>query len=241
MPARRQNVSSSIEGRTRICSGRRTEPRSRSFQREPTTASSLFYRNDETPIEFVAPTTSQDIMPRWSPDGEKGSRWLAAWRRRGVAKSVNWNPVPWEIWVGDVRAGSGGQVWSSTNTTRGSLPQTAGGPFLQWVAGDRLIFKSEQDNWGHLYAVSASSGAERLLTPGTSWSKTLTSRRIGSQSSTRRTPARHRATTTAATRSASTSTPARPRSSCRAPAAKRSPSRLPAARTHSTALPRSSR
>ncbi|HXO16751.1 MAG TPA: S9 family peptidase, partial [Candidatus Dormibacteraeota bacterium] len=27
------------------------------------------YRNDATPIEYIAPTTSQDFMPRWSPDG----------------------------------------------------------------------------------------------------------------------------------------------------------------------------
>ena len=28
------------------------------------------YRNDNTPLEFIAPSTSQDFMPRWSPDGK---------------------------------------------------------------------------------------------------------------------------------------------------------------------------
>ena len=124
------------------------------------------YRNDATPIQFIAPTTSQDIMPRWSPDGQT----IAFVRLHGDGGApqnpVNWNPVPWEIWIGYVQGGSGQRVWSSTNTTRGSLPQTAGGPFLEWVAGDRLIFKSEQDDWGHLYAVSAAGGTPRLLTPG---------------------------------------------------------------------------
>jgi dipeptidyl aminopeptidase/acylaminoacyl peptidase len=46
------------------------------------------------------------------------------------------------------------------------LPQTAGGPFLEWVAGDRLVFKSEQDDWPHLYVVSANGGPATLLTPG---------------------------------------------------------------------------
>ena len=57
-------------------------------------------------------------------------------------------------------------VWASPKTLRGSLPQTGGGPLLEWVAGDRLVFNSEQDNWPHLYAVSANGGAARLLTPG---------------------------------------------------------------------------
>ncbi len=79
---------------------------------------------------------------------------------------LNWNPVPWQIWVADARSGIGHLVWSSSNTPRGSLPQTGLGPFLEWVAGDRLVFNSEQDNWPHLYAVSAAGGAARLLTPG---------------------------------------------------------------------------
>ncbi|MBV9028151.1 MAG: S9 family peptidase, partial [Candidatus Eremiobacteraeota bacterium] len=66
----------------------------------------------------------------------------------------------------DARSGTGRAVWSSADTPRGSLPQTGLGPFLEWAAGDRLVFNSEQDNWPHLYAVGASGGAARLLTPG---------------------------------------------------------------------------
>jgi dipeptidyl aminopeptidase/acylaminoacyl peptidase len=124
------------------------------------------YCNDATPIEYLAPTTSQDVMPRWSPDGAS----IAFIRLPGDGgppqNPVNWNPVPWQIWVGDARTGAAHLVWSSTNTPRGSLPQTAGGPFLDWAARSLLIFKSEQDNWPHLYAVSASGGRARLLTPG---------------------------------------------------------------------------
>jgi dipeptidyl aminopeptidase/acylaminoacyl peptidase len=124
------------------------------------------YRNDATALVFIAPTTSQDFMPRWSPDG----RQIAFVRLHGDGgppqSPYAWNPVPWEIWVGDAGSGTAHFVWASPNTTRGSLPQSAGGPFLAWAAQNQLVFKSSQSNWLHLYAVPAAGGAARLLTPG---------------------------------------------------------------------------
>ncbi len=124
------------------------------------------YRNETAPIQYLAPTTSQDIMPRWSPDGTR----VAFVRLHGDGGApmnpLNWNPIPWQIWVADARSGGGRLVWSSPNTPRGSLPQSAGGPFLAWAAGSQLVFKSEQDNWLNLYAVAADGGNAQPLTAG---------------------------------------------------------------------------
>ena len=124
------------------------------------------YRNDATPVEFLAPTTSQDIMPRWSPDG----RDVAFVRTPGDGgppqNPLNWNPLPWQVWVYDTRTRTARSLWSSPDTLRGSLPQSGGGPLLEWAGSNQLVFRSEQDNWPQLYAVSASGGGARLLTPG---------------------------------------------------------------------------
>lgn len=125
------------------------------------------YRNDSTPIRYLAPTTSQDFMPRWSPDGAS----IAFVRTHGDGgppprNPFDFTPTPWQIVVVDVQTGASGVAWRSAGTARDSLPEGGGGPFLDWAAGDRLVYKSSKDNWTHLYAVSAHGGAAQLLTPG---------------------------------------------------------------------------
>ncbi|HEV3091841.1 MAG TPA: prolyl oligopeptidase family serine peptidase [Candidatus Cybelea sp.] len=125
------------------------------------------YRNDTTPLEFVAPSTSQDFMPRWSPDGASIAFVRIGGDGGAPQNPLNWNPTPWQIWVGGVKSAAARMVWASGSGGRDSLPQTGLGPFLEWVAGNRLVFNSEQKNWPHLY-VAAAFGANdvRLLTPG---------------------------------------------------------------------------
>ena len=123
------------------------------------------FRDSTKPLEFLAPSTSRDRLPRWSSDGSR----IAFVRTAGAGGPprdlLKQYPNPWEIWVADVSNASGRAVWQSQNTLRDSLPQIHG-PQLKWIAGNQLMFISERTNWPHIYAVSADGGQARLLTPG---------------------------------------------------------------------------
>ena len=124
------------------------------------------YRDSNTPIEYLLPSTSHDLEPRWSLDGTRIA-FVRTPGDGGPPQSVlHWHPAQWSIWVADVQQNRGGRVWQSPDTLRGSFPQEGGDADLRWTAGNRLAFVSEMDNWPHLYTVPATGGAAKLLTPG---------------------------------------------------------------------------
>ncbi len=124
------------------------------------------YRNEQEPIQYLAPGTYRDFYPRWSPNGKR----IAFVRRPGKGGApgplLQPHPEPWAIWVANVMTGRAHAVWSSPDTLEGSYPQTAGEANLHWGAGDRLVFLADLDGWPHLYSVSASGGKPLRLTRG---------------------------------------------------------------------------
>lgn len=123
------------------------------------------YRNEKTPLVFLAPSTSRDFSPQWSPDGTR----VAFVRIDGDGgppqDPLKQYATPWAIVVANASSGSGREIWHSGRGLRDSLPEIHG-PQLRWVAGNQLAFISEATNWPQLYAVSANGGAARALTRG---------------------------------------------------------------------------
>jgi len=124
------------------------------------------FTSDSAPIDYLAPSTSNDASPRWSPDGTR----IAFVRQPGSGGApetlLDLHPVPWALWVADVATGVAHRVWKSPITLLGSMPNTAGEANLSWGTGGRLVFLNTLDGWAHLYSVPEAGGTPLLLTPG---------------------------------------------------------------------------
>jgi dipeptidyl aminopeptidase/acylaminoacyl peptidase len=120
----------------------------------------------DTPILWVAPSTSRDSSPRFSPDGKR----LVFVRRPGTggAPPLLLEPrhQPWSLWTADTATGAGTRLWTAPETLRGSFPTTHGEANLHWADGGRIVFLSYEDGWPHLYSLPATGGQPLLLTPG---------------------------------------------------------------------------
>lgn len=124
------------------------------------------YADEQSPIVWLAASTSRDGSPRWSPDGTR----IAFVRRPGSGGAPE--PIleprhrPWAIWTASAGTGEGRALWTAPTTLPGSVPTTEGGTNLHWAGKGRIAFLSYQDGWPHLYSIPENGGEPLLLTPG---------------------------------------------------------------------------
>lgn len=122
-------------------------------------------------LSYVAPSVDRDSFPRWSPGGRsmafvrQGARPAAGAGGGGGRGGAN----RWAIWVADLAGNQAKQIWQGSDAPEGSLPRMAGAAQLNWAAGNRIVFASEEDGWQHLYSMPATgpeAAGPTLLTPG---------------------------------------------------------------------------
>lgn len=120
------------------------------------------YENQETPIQWIAPSFHRYRQPKWSPDGNKIAFVKILGGEGASFPLLEPRHLPWEIWIGDVTSGTAEMKWKAPETLRGSYRNG----FLAYPENDELIFESYQDGWQHLYSLDLSNSEQSLLTPG---------------------------------------------------------------------------
>ena len=123
------------------------------------------YDFDRDRLRYLSPSFDRDMLPRWSPDGKR----LAFIRIPGRRIEPPLIPIaytPWKILVANPRTRAANTIWSSGPAPQASFNESAEMTAFHLVAGNQIVFASEQDGWNHLYVVSAKGGSARLLTPG---------------------------------------------------------------------------
>jgi dipeptidyl aminopeptidase/acylaminoacyl peptidase len=116
-------------------------------------------------LRWVDASLGFDLEPHWSPDGTRIAYLRIPSVHPDVGLIAHRSGYPWSIRVATLASDSAREVYRA--------PRGAGSVFhpLSSVAqfywsGEQLVFPAEIDGWQHFYAIPASGGAARLLTPG---------------------------------------------------------------------------
>ena len=116
-------------------------------------------------VRYLDPSVDRDVAPLWSPDSKQVA-WIRIPSRAEIfAFAPQRSGPPWSIRIADAATGKGRELWRADEGRGSVFRGTDSDDALHWV-NDRIVFPWEKDGWTHLYAIAASGGAPKLLTPG---------------------------------------------------------------------------
>jgi len=119
-------------------------------------------------ILFLSPSVDYDSNPVWSPDGQQIAFIRVPFNKDGLIFGPKRGAQPWSIQIANVETGKAREVWKAKKGCGSAFFEDGlvAENSLFWTADNALIFPYEGDGWLHLYAVLASGGEAKLLTPG---------------------------------------------------------------------------
>ena len=122
----------------------------------------MVYDTEAETIRYFDPSVYLDVDPVWSPDGTKVAflRRLTGGHYSGLTTKTVSTPDPWEVRVADVATGKTVRLWRSPDSDSFYFAD------LAWFDDERVVFRSEQDGWRHLYLVGADGSGFIQLTQG---------------------------------------------------------------------------
>jgi dipeptidyl aminopeptidase/acylaminoacyl peptidase len=124
------------------------------------------YDLNKKTLQYLNPSVDLDGNPVWSPDGRQLAFLRIPNQKQNVPFIERREGLPWAIWVYDLATNKTKEIWKAKPGAGSNFWGIAADNQLFWSADNQIVFPYEGDGWLHLYAVGASGGAERLLTPG---------------------------------------------------------------------------
>jgi dipeptidyl aminopeptidase/acylaminoacyl peptidase len=124
------------------------------------------YDTEKQTLSWIDPSTDRDALPAWSPDGKQLAWVRTVSERQAAPFGARREASPWSIRAAEIATGEARELFRADPGTGSVFQRVFSGPSLIWSSAGLVVFPWEKTGWKLLYAVPATGGAARLLTPG---------------------------------------------------------------------------